>query len=336
MSPIAAGEALLAINSTTSKREPSPLERRRSSDYPAWRRVAPPPGLFPASGEMPWTSAAILAAGRGLTTAQREALQRASAHPARDELSRTSLASSADLYGALLQLPLKAPLHPFNYPIVVLVGLRDAAESHAALVALDVADRRPLDAERHAREIISVGELVLDMHQGVNLGEGRRLVERGVGTLEAVYVATGRERDARVLLDSMVVAANRTNPRRIRPGIEGLQRAMRDTTIPRGARMELVFPLVLRVCADPKQLLFGVDDDYRRDVGFARDSLARFPSERAWIDALDSMLSLGAVPIGGVSPSSPLVFMAGVIDGVVGGRRFESCAGLTTQLSRAF
>jgi hypothetical protein len=336
MTPIVAGEALLAINSTASKRPPSPLERRVSNDYPAWHRVAPSTDLFSASREMPWTSAAILAAGKGLTVPQRDALVRASAHPARAEFSRAAVASAADLNGALLKLPLEKPLHPYDFPVVVLFGLRDAAESHAALAALDVADRHPLDAERHAREIISVGELVLDMHPGLNLGEGRRIVERGVSTLEAVYVATGREREARVLLDSMVVAANRANPQRIRPSIEGLQRALRDTTIPRGARMELVFPLVLRVCADPKQLLFGVDDDYRRDVSFARDSLARFPSERAWVDALDSMLTMGAVPIGGVNPSSPMVFMAHVIDGVVGGKRFESCAGLTTQLSRSF
>ncbi|MEO5815573.1 MAG: serine/threonine-protein kinase [Gemmatimonadaceae bacterium] len=336
VTPIAAGDALLAINSTASKRAPSPLERRVSTDYPAWRRVAPSTDIFPASREMPWTTAAILAAGTGLTAAQRDALVRASAHPARDEFSRAARASTADLNGALLKLPLAQPLHPYNFPVVILFGVLDAAESHAALAALDVADRHPLDAERHAREIISVGELMLDMHQGLNLGEGRKIVERGVSTLEAVYVATGREREARVLLDSMVVAANRANPRRIRPGIEGLQRAMRDTMIPRGARMELVFPLVLRVCADPKQLLFGVDDDYRRDVSFARDSLARYPSERVWVNALDSMLTMGAVPIGGVNPSSPMVFMAQVIDGVVGGKRFQSCAGLTTQLSRAF
>ncbi|MDB4890903.1 MAG: serine/threonine protein kinase [Gemmatimonadetes bacterium] len=334
VTPIEAGEALLAINSATNKRKASPLERRVNNDYPPWHRVVPPRDVFPASKEMTWTSAAILTAAKGLTPAQREALMRASAHPARDELSHVALASSADLYGALLRLPLIKPLYPFDFPVVILVGLRDAAESHAALAALDVADQRPLDAERHAREIISVGELVLDMHQGINLGEGRRLVEQGVGTLEAVYVATGRERDARVLLDSMV-ASTRTNPRRIRPGIEGLQRAMRDTTIARGARMELLLPLVMRVCADPKELLFGVDEDYRRDVRYARDSLARYPSERAWVDAVDSMLTLGAVPIGGSSPPSPLVLVASVIDAVVGGKRFESCAGLTTQLSGA-
>ncbi len=334
VTPIEAGAALLAINSSASRRTPSPLEHT-VHDYPLWHRVSPLPNLFPTSREMPWTSAAILAAGGGLSAAQRDVLVRASAHPARDELSRAALASTADVGGALLKLPLARPLHPFNFPSVILFGLRDAAESHAALAALDIADHRPTDAERHAREIISVGELVLDMHQGLNLGEGRRIVERGVSTLEAVYVATGREREARVLLDSMVAASNRPNQRRITPGIEGLQRALRDATIPRGARMELVFPLVLRVCADPKQLLFGMDEDYHRDIGFVRDSVARFPSERAWVDALDSMLTMGAVPIGGVRPSSPLVFMASVIDGVVGGRRFESCAGLATQLSRA-
>ena len=100
--------------------------------------------------------------------------------------------------------------------------------------------------------------------------------------------------------------------------------------------MELLFPLVVRVCADPRELLFGVDEEYRRDVRYARDSLARYPSERAWVDAVDAMLTVGAVPIGSASPPGPLVLMASVIDGVVGSRRFESCAGLATQLSAAF
>ena len=332
VTPIEAGEALLAINSASYRRKPSPIERRINGDYPQWHRVVPPPELFPAPKNVPWTSAAILAAGTGLSSAQRDVLLRASAHPARDELSHVATASSADLYGALLKLPLVQPLSAFDFPALFLNGVRDAAESHAALAALDVADRRPLDAERHAREIISVGDLVLDMHQGTHLSEGRLLVEQGVSALEAVYVATGREREARVLLDSMV-ASTRANPRRIKPGIDGLQRAMRDTTIPRGARMELLFPLVLRVCADPREMLFGVDEEYRRDVRYARESLARYPSERAWVDAVDAMLTQGAVPIGGASPPGPLVLMASVIDGVVGGRRFESCAGLTTQLS---
>ena len=334
--PIEAGEALLAIASTSMKRLPSPLEHRLSNDYPLWRRPTPPASLFPASTEMPWTSAAILAAAKGLTPEQRAALSRASAYPAREELSRASLAVAADPYGALLELPFREPVPLFSFPRVGMFGVGNAAEAHAALSALDVADHRPLDAERHAREIISVGALVLDTHQAMDILVGQRVLDRGVSTLESVYIATGREREARVLLDSVVAASNRAKRRSVRPGMDGLQRAMRDTTLLRGARMAMVFPLVLRVCADPKQLLFGVDEDYRRNVKFARDSIALFPSERAWVDALDQTLNSGVDPIDAAAQSSPIVTMARTIDGVVGGKRFASCARLTTQLAGAW
>jgi hypothetical protein len=331
--PIEAGEALLAMASTTTKRPLSRLEHPISNDYPTWTRTAPPLNLFPSPREMPWTSAAILAAGKGLTTEQRDALMRAAAYPAREEFSRASLAATADPYGALLKLPFKEPVPLFNFPHIGMYAIGGASEAHAALTALDVADHRPLDAERHAREIISVGSLLLDMHPMTDILVGQRILERGVSTLESVYIATGREHEARVLLDSVVAASNRAKRKPVMPGIDGLQRAMRDTTLLRGARMEMLFPLVLRTCADPKQLLFGVDDNYRRSIAFARDSLARFPSERAWIDALDQTLNVGIDPIEGMERSNPIVTMARTIDGVVGGKRFASCARLTTQLA---
>jgi hypothetical protein len=248
---------------------------------------------------------------------------------------RPAVASAADPYGALLALPFKEPVDLFNFPSLSLFGLLGAAESRSALVALDVADHRPLDAERHAREIISVGSLVLDMHRAQDTRIGLLILDRGVQTLEAVYIATGREREARVLADSVASASSRANQKRLRDGTQRLQDAMRDRNLLRGARMEMLFPFVLRVCADPTQLLFGTSADYRQTIAFARDSLARFASERAWVDALDQTLNLGAASNGGSENATPLMTMARTIDGIVGGKRFESCAGLSRLASAA-
>ena len=325
---VEAGDALLGIASTTRRRKPSPIEHAVSVDYPIWHRVAPPPALFPGPKNIPWTSAAILAAGSGLTAEQRTLLERASAHPARDEFSRAALAPSADVYGALLKLPLAKPISPFEYPSVSLFGLGDAAESHAALAALDIANHRPLDAERHAREIIAVGALLLDLHLISGNITGINILGRGVGTLEAVYVATGREHDARVLLDSIVSASARRERFPVRSSVEGLQQAMRNERLMRGARMEIVIPLLLRSCADPKQLLFGVDDSYRRTLAYARDTLAHFPSERVWVDGLGGLLAGDTPPHEIAELSGPLMAMARTLDRVVGGHRFANCAAL--------
>jgi hypothetical protein len=206
--------------------------------------------------------------------------------------------------------------------------VNDAAESQAARAALEVADHRAADAERHAREIISVGLLLLDSHLLEDNRTGSAMVSRGVSTLESVYIATGREREARVLLDSVVNASTRRDRTPVRLTVASLGRTMRNAKLSRGARMEVLFPILLHSCADPRQLLFGVDDDFRHAVRYARDSLARFPSERAWVDGMSNWIagadSTRIVP----QRASVYVSLAQLLDRVVGGRRFTSCAAL--------
>ncbi|CAN5563940.1 hypothetical protein BH09GEM1_BH09GEM1_44540 [soil metagenome] len=329
--PAEAGESLLILASTGRPRKPSPLEKRQSADYPVWRRVTPSPTLFPRPAELPWTSAAILVAGKGLNAEQRDVLTRAAAHPARDEFSRAALADSADIYGALLKLPLPRPLGPFEFPEVQMYPLNEAAESQAARAALDVADHRPADAERHAKEIISVGLLLLDSHLLQDNRTGQGMVALGVSTLEAVYVATGREREARVLLDSVVHASSHRERPPLRLTIGAFRGTMHNVNLSRGARMGALFPILLHSCADPKQLLFGVDDEFRKTVSYARDSLARFSSERVWVDGMSNWIAGADSTRAEPERTSVYVALAQMLDRVVGGRRFASCAALMSR-----
>ncbi len=326
--PTGAGESLLLISSTGRPRKPSPIENRQSAVYPLWRRVTPPPTLFPRAAELPWTSAAILAAGKGLSAEQRDVLTRAAAHPAHDEFARAALAESADLYGALLKLPLPMPLGPFQFPDVPMYPVNEAAESNAARAAIEVADHHAANAERQAKEIISVGLLLLDSHLLLDNRMGQSMVARGVSTLEAVYVATGREHDARVLLDSVVHASTHREQPPARLTIGALRRTMRNVTLSRGARMETLLPILVHSCADPKQLLFGVDDDFRQAVSYARDTLARFPGERAWVDGMSNWIAGADSTRAEPSRTGIYVSLAQVLDRIVGGRRFTSCASL--------
>ncbi len=332
ITPVEAGESLLAVASTRSRRKPSPTERRISADYPTWTRVVPHESLFTKAPGQLWTTAAIHAASRGLSNSQRALLERSARHPAREQFSRVARASSVDLYGALLELPFPPNASLTDYPSVNLNGLRDAAESQASRIALDVADGRAQDAERRAREIISVGALLLDVPVLMDNIVGASLLEQGVSALSAVYVATNRERDARVLLDTLVSATS--HRRSYDGGGQRYQRLLRDTAATRGARMEALLPIVFGVCSNPRNLLFGTDDSNRRIMAYARDSIARYPSERVRVDVIERSLSNGfarelneRVGVLGV--------MARLVDGVVGGRRFERCANVA-RIFRAF
>ncbi|CAN5923304.1 hypothetical protein BH11GEM2_BH11GEM2_13450 [soil metagenome] len=104
--------------------------------------------------------------------------------------------------------------------------------------------------------------------------------------------------------------------------------SMRNARLPRGARMEALFPILLHSCADPKQLLFGVDDDFRHAVSYARDTLARTPAERAWVDGMTKWIAGADSTRREPTRASLYVSLAQLLDRVVGGRRFTGCAAL--------
>jgi len=101
---------------------------------------------------------------------------------------------------------------------------------------------------------------------------------------------------------------------------------MHDRALARGIRIETLIPLLSQTCADPRQLLFGMDDDTRRDLAYARDSLARFPSERLWVESLGQMMDGTVTPPADFrGGGNGMATLPGMIDGIVGGHRFENC-----------
>lgn len=306
-SPREAGEALLAVHAP-------------------WKRITPPAALFPVREDAAWTDAAILAAAHRLTSEQQRFLEQASVHPAREALSHAARASQVDLFGALLATPDSARIHPRDFPVIDLSRLEDAGEAHAAMVALDVAHRRFDDAERHAREIIAVADLLLDAPFTANVVEGFRMLHRGISTLEAVYIASGRERDARILMDSVARGTTRMSQPFPAPTTQLGSLLYRNVRYPRGVRLEIILPMLVKVCADPRQLLFGIDGHTRSLLMYARDTLARFPSERAWVDGVGGMLQGDLRPRDAVEASDAYTRLVRLVDDVVGGHRFENCA----------
>jgi hypothetical protein len=334
ISPLEAGEAVAAMGTMSSRIAPSPLERPPVRRYPTWTLPEVVPGLFPAdSTRRDWIPIAIGAARRGLTAQQRDFLVRAAANPGRAEFSRAAAAPSIDVLGGLLVLPLPAMMSSAQLPTGAYGVLRAAAESHGALVALDVADGRIPDAERHAREVIALGASFMDGPRPFDVGIGTRMVRLGIEMLDAVYVATGRDRAARDFLDAVVRGGAGTVIGNVGADRRTLREAIFDPRIPRGIRMQLLPYTLFQSCSDPNQLLFGMTDEDRRLRRYATDSLARFPSERAIIE-LDDRMAPGR-PRPPRAPGVDFADLARVVDAVVGGHRFEGCASYYVSPPRA-
>jgi hypothetical protein len=71
-----------------------------------------------------------------------------------------------------------------------------------------------------------------------------------------------------------------------------------------------------------------VDDDFRHAVSYARDTLARFPAERAWVDGMTNWIAGVDFTRREPTRASLYVSLAQLLDRVVGGRRFTGCAAL--------
>ena len=74
------------------------------------------------------------------------------------------------------------------------------------------------------------------------------------------------------------------------------------------------------------------DSKFDRFRDIIKSFITEHPSEKAFVDAWDGMLSIGAISLSS-DRRGALSSMAHVIDGVVGGTRFESCVSMTPSLA---
>ena len=182
----------------------------------------------------------------------------------------------------------RTPVNPFELPIPHFRGVRDGANAHVALAALELSLGRRDQAELTLRELISVGFVLIDEGSTIIDGMiGTRLVDAGAEALERLYSATGRSGEAENLMwvrNGMENALERASVTRSAFNAEGGLRTMPDAvlneTVVRGLRWEYFLTFTtLAPCVNLNKVVFGLGQNYEQWLADAEQALVRRPSD---------------------------------------------------------
>jgi tRNA A-37 threonylcarbamoyl transferase component Bud32 len=333
ISGLRAGQALHAITRAGSV---APLLKWEKP--PAIVIASAPPAIgkdpFPAS-DGGWTAAAFQQAPRGFRKEEREFLESLANNAALDEFRLLARAPSLDLIAAYLDIPPgQTPWWP-ELPVPKFVPVRTAAQSNTARAALELAAGKPRDAERHLREVLSAGFLMIEDGDNllVNL-IGASLVTNVRTSFVAFLDATGRAKEARFVSAEndpviTIVEQGGRQPSRDENARE-VRRFILDRKEIRGLRWELLLgSFSIEPCADMHQVVFGADSLHRATLAEARRTLVRRPSDSLLFSiaerGTDSPTTADVARSRAVSATRPF---GRIVTALTGHRQFEGCLAL--------
>lgn len=331
--PLAAGEALNVIFWYGRTSAAAPSERAPVRRYAAdWVMPVDTSNLF-GPRTTRWQAAAISQAARGLTSAQRRFLESAAAFPAAAEFTLAAGARAASTGSAMYRVPLPPGTRFWSLPIPRYNTIQAAAYAHQARAALNLADGRVAQAEAKLREVISVGLLLVDGTMLIENLTGASMVIRAGSVLEAFYVATGRGALAQQVaaapesvadesgLASLPTSGNSADPMSV------VHLTLSDTSSPRGLRWEFfVVTSMFEPCTDLHQLIFGPSPEQDQHLSRLRRDLVRWPIDAEIFRLIEGGYHASPEFIEANAPRSFGRLVGRRLDGLLGGRRFETCA----------
>lgn len=196
--------------------------------------------------------------------------------------------------GGRYVVPFDEDLASWAVPIPRYTPVRQAANTHLGAAALAGAEGRWGDAERLAREVISVGFLLIDESPYL-IGSmiGRVLVERGGATLERVLRGSGQTASANILAGSAestrravaLMTPNRRQELRGQAFLESLPSIVADSTVTRSIRWEYLGMISgLTPCLNLQRVVFGPGDDHEQWLQEVRADLVRFAADQHLFD----------------------------------------------------
>jgi hypothetical protein len=247
-------------------------------------------------------------------------------------------APAVDIIGGQLRLPFGPGVLAEQRPLPSYRESRDLAHAAVARAAYYMATGQPQEAERTLRSVVSFGFTMLD-NATSTMDEliGEVIVGIGRDALQRYYVL---EHDPRATLPALQGPARMAGPsasqRRVRaqtPADEARRRLLQridDPAVPRGERFADVQSLSLSSCTNVRELMFGPRAEVTDAFARAKQSLARFPSERALVDlAARQPAMVGDKPWSGLFQSLALS-SASVSGTVLHNPRLPACTRLIT------
>lgn len=304
---------------------------RRVSQFPM-HAVAPAPerpwatttpvdlfaGLRAEGNEATLAGAIVTAAPRGFTEREMAYLRAVAEAPIWHEVERVASAPAVDVIGGRFVLPFREDAQAYAMPIMSFADTKQLAYAGVARAAYYVATGHPERAEVALRTLVSYGFVLIDNGSHVmDALIGRVVVGIAQNGLHQLYMLTGNTSGTAmtapiptrpVAADEKVIDADAAYARMLREAS--------DPTMPRTVRLEVLHRLTFATCASVGGVLSGPSPAVQDAFANARQNLARYPSERAYLELmyhgverlpLDEPSGLGARVIMGAASATSAV-----------------------------
>jgi hypothetical protein len=329
------------------------LQPAVSTDFPAPSVAQSPPrtalgnmfyrSAVPGRRRMPNTSEILEAAAAGFSPEELAFLKTLSTAPVWREFDRAARAPVVDVVGGRFLLPFQPGASVWNMPLVQSGGLQSLAVIAYSRAAYHLAIGQRDSAEAVLRSIISLGVRVTDNAPTISdQFAGRELMTAGMWGLKQYYVLTHDPRAAAVNAGlshgepvgrgdfGSLPTRDAATPEQARS--ELIRRAS-DPHESRGVRFASLELLSLAPCSNVRELLLGPRADIRDAFERAKRDLARYPSERAFIDLIAQSPNASSLSFDNVtSPTQQFMVGAATIAGaVLHNPRLTGCTLLVTR-----
>ncbi len=232
-------------------------------------------------------SADILrAAQKELSPAELEYLRTVAEAPIWSNVDRIASARAIDVIGARYVLPFRDDASPVLMHIPRFAATKEIAYAGLSRAAYHVAQGEPERAEHALRSVLSYGFVILDNGStAIEALIGRVVAGIAMEGLHTLYTMTGNEAGA-ALTAPMETASAATRNVDGRMTEENLAAISRDPSLSRTIRLEGLRALAFSSCTSVRGAIFGPSAESQAAFVDARKSLARYPSELAFIDLL--------------------------------------------------
>lgn len=254
----------------------------------SWMATKVARGMFPTARPVGFAApseAVIDAAAAGFTSAEMTYLRTMATAPAWREFDRVARAQAVDFIGGRFRLPFATNASVLELPAPNYKVTRELAAAGVSRAAYHMAIGQRDSAELALRSIISFGFAMID-NATTTLDEvsGTAIVNVGGNALERFWKSRGDPRgDWRVALPPKRGPAMGSNASVEETRAWLIARAA-DQTTSRGDRFQALQELSYSSCTNVREMLLGPRPDVTAAFDQARNSLTRFPSDRAVVD----------------------------------------------------
>jgi hypothetical protein len=253
--------------------------------------------------------------------------------PVWKDFDRVARAPAVDIVGGMYETPFAENVSAVTLPIMRFNGTKELAYANSSRAAYYLAIGQPERAEQALRSTVGFGFALIDNGtSAIDALIGRVIVEIGRKSFEQLDAARGITasiaRDAAPPttlsdLPSDVVASDRT--------IDGLRKRLvamsEDPSLSRAIRFSALERLALSSCSNVRDLLFAPRADVRDAFVRAKSELARFPSERAFVDLIEgAVIRYPGGPVRNGGPQQLLVGASTIAGTVLNNPRMAACS----------